>query len=292
MVEWWYPAFTALGAVLFGLSLVDAWPDRRRSTMVLSGLGYGLLLEQLTIIGYDAYVYPVEEYLVAIGDVPLAIGLVWAAILYAGFVTARRGGLGTIGTVAFVAVFALHIDLAMDAIAIRIPYWRWTEPGGWFGVPLGNFVGWFWVAAAYAGWWSLVDRYWNEPSLSLIGTVAVGGIAVPTTGLLLALAVYDSLLWEIGGTLTPAVAPVVLALGVLARANWTPHAASPLVVAVPISIHAFFLSVAIRYAFPGAIIGMGLVMLAVSGVIHAPPAASRRLHRSVPGSVGDSGARE
>lgn len=292
MVEWWYPAFTAIGALLFGFLLIHAWPDRRRTTMVVSGLGYGLLLEKATLIGYDAYVYPVEEYLFAIADVPLAIGFLWAVVLYAGFETARRGGLGAVGTVAFVAVFALHIDLGIDAIAIRIPYWIWRNPGGWFGVPLGNFVGWFWAAAMYAAWWSLVDRYWNDSSLLSVVIAAVGGIAIPAGGLLVALAVYDEILWAIAGTLTPAVAPIVLALGVLVRSNWSPHASSPLVVAVPLVLHVFFLSVAVWYAFPGALIGMGVVMLAVTGLMHIPPNLGRFVSRLAPKAASSSGPSE
>jgi hypothetical protein len=37
----------------------------------------------------------------------------------------------------------------MEPVAVRLGLWRWTPPGGWLGIPVGNFVGW---AVIVAGW--------------------------------------------------------------------------------------------------------------------------------------------
>lgn len=40
----------------------------------------------------------------------------------------------------------------MDAVAIRLGFWRWPIPltDGWFGVPASNFFGWMLVVALYS----------------------------------------------------------------------------------------------------------------------------------------------
>lgn len=286
MVEWSFPVFTALSVVLVGICGVHAGTDRRRLGMLASGVVYGVILEQLTIIGFDAYSYPVASYLVTVADVPIAIGLSWAAILYTGILTARRGGLSGIAVPLFVAVFALHIDLALDVVAIRVGYWEWAEPGGWFGVPLGNFVGWYWVAFSFAGWWELVDGRGRE----LLPTPAatVGGIAAASAGLIGMLYVYDWYLWPGLGQLVPFLAPIVLSLVVVARAGWRPHRASPLVVAVPVLLHLFFLGLAVWFGMGLRIVVLGLVMLGVGVGIHAPPGVFDRSAAVVDeGALGD-----
>ncbi|ACV13088.1 hypothetical protein Huta_2927 [Halorhabdus utahensis DSM 12940] len=271
MVEWAYPAFTLFGALIFGLALSHAWPDRRRTTMVVSGLAYGLLLEQLTILAYEAYSYPVGEYLVTLANVPLAIGLLWASVLYAGYVSARNGGLTGIAAALFVALFALHVDLAIDAVAIRVPYWEWGRWGEWFGVPLGNFVGWFWVAVAYGGWWWFVERQWPDLSRMATGAAVVGGIVVPTGGLMVTLAVYDVLVFPTAGLLAGTAGTVALAIAIVMRAGWQPHAPPTPIAAIPVVTHVFFLGVALWLGYGRGLIAIGLVMLMVSVLVHLPP---------------------
>jgi hypothetical protein len=47
---------------------------------------------------------------------------------------------------ALVGLLGLNIDLAMDAVAIRLDMWHWLGYAGnqeWFGVPYVNFYAWF-----------------------------------------------------------------------------------------------------------------------------------------------------
>ena len=50
------------------------------------------------------------------------------------------------------AVWAILLDLALDAVAIRLGLWTWTirADEGWFGVPWGNFFAWLMVAFWFA----------------------------------------------------------------------------------------------------------------------------------------------
>lgn len=39
--------------------------------------------------------------------------------------------------------FVTAIDLFMDPIAVKSGSWKWIEGGPYFGIPIGNFIGWF-----------------------------------------------------------------------------------------------------------------------------------------------------
>ncbi|MFB6121074.1 MAG: carotenoid biosynthesis protein [Halobacteriaceae archaeon] len=160
-----YVAFTAAMLVAAALCLRDARGDRADVALLGAALAYGIVLEKATIVAFEAYTYPAEQYLVAPLDIPLAIGLGWAAVIYAGVATARGLGVPRVSFPGFVALYALHIDLAMDAVAIRVPYWVWTPPGPWFGVPYGNFFGWFTVALLLPAWYLGLERRLPRPEI-------------------------------------------------------------------------------------------------------------------------------
>ena len=53
------------------------------------------------------------------------------------------------------------LDLAFDAVAIRMGLWTWREVGladGWFGVPAGNFYSWLFVTLVF----SLLTRHLRD----------------------------------------------------------------------------------------------------------------------------------
>jgi len=91
----------------------------------------------------------------------VVIGLSWALII-AGAMRITDG-LGVRRRYApFVdAVLAISLDLAFDAIAIRMGLWTWRGIGpsqGWFGVPAGNFYAWLFVTLGF----STVTRWLRE----------------------------------------------------------------------------------------------------------------------------------
>jgi uncharacterized membrane protein len=59
------------------------------------------------------------------------------------------------------ALLALCLDLAFDAIAIRMGLWTWIgvdASTGWFGVPWGNFYAWLFVTLGF----SLLTRWLRD----------------------------------------------------------------------------------------------------------------------------------
>jgi hypothetical protein len=58
-------------------------------------------------------------------------------------------------------VLAIMLDLAFDAVAIRMGLWTWRDIGldqGWFGVPAGNFYAWLFVTWSF----SFLTRWLRE----------------------------------------------------------------------------------------------------------------------------------
>ena len=159
-----YPVFTVVTALSAFLCLIHAWGDRDAMTLWGGAIVYGLILEKMVIVGFTAYSYPASRYVLSIAGIPLAIAFGWSAVVYAGVATARAMTIPRTALPGFVGLYALHIDLSMDAIAIRVPYWQWTPPGSWFGVPLGNFFGWFCVATFFSAWFFVLRERLNGVS--------------------------------------------------------------------------------------------------------------------------------
>ena len=83
--------------------------------------------------------------------VPVAVALVWAAVISAALALAARRGLRPASARALAAaLFAITLDLMIEPVAVRRGLWGWTPPGPWLGVPIGNFVGWAVIVAGYA----------------------------------------------------------------------------------------------------------------------------------------------
>ncbi|WP_137285499.1 carotenoid biosynthesis protein [Halorussus salinisoli] len=175
-----YPVFTVVMFLTSFLCGLHAWGDRDRLVFYGSAIVYGLLLEKLVILYFQNYTYPAAKMLDFAG-IPIAIGFGWSAVIYGGYTTARAFGLGRRYLPVFAGLYAVHLDLAMDAIAIRVPFWEWTPPGAWFGVPLGNFLGWYLVALFFTFTYQWVSARTDVPLAIGMGTIA-GAVAllIPT----------------------------------------------------------------------------------------------------------------
>jgi uncharacterized membrane protein len=259
--------------------LWDARGDREGLTLYATAVVYGLILEKLVIVAFGAYTYPAESYLFDAFGVPLAIAFGWSAIIYAGTTTARAYGVPLRSLPGFVALYALHVDLSMDAVAIRVPFWTWTPPGPWFGVPLGNFFGWFCVAFLFAGWFELLRRRMSNP-LALGG----GTLAAALVTLLVALELWTTLVESVA-----LGAGILLALGVLsllALVRWPPtFAARPArsAVAATLLFHLFFIGVFVATGTHRTLPVLGVVSVAALGVgigVHALPGRITRRRRT------------
>jgi uncharacterized membrane protein len=141
--------------ILFALSARFAYRTggRQRLIELLSAVPFGLLLEQGDIKIFGSYAYS-QEFFLKLGSVPVAIALAWAMIITSSMFMSDRLGISPRLAPFADAVFAIGLDLSLDAIAIRQGLWHWNIPlnAGFFGVPAGNYYGWLFVAFGFSAW--------------------------------------------------------------------------------------------------------------------------------------------
>jgi putative membrane protein len=93
------------------------------------------------------------------------------------------------------ALFMVMVDMVVDPLSVRGDRWFlgkifWYDPPGpHFGVPISNYLGWFFVAAITIAIFQLLDRWLNRgagkpvgaipsfPSRALLGPMLYAGIA-------------------------------------------------------------------------------------------------------------------
>jgi len=141
----------APAALLLAFLHARAALGTRRALGELLSLGlYGFALERVSMSVFGSHRYGRGWTLAPLG-VPVAVALVWAAVISSALTLAARRGLRPALVRALgAALFAVTLDLTIEPVAVRRGLWQWTPPGPWLGVPIGNFVGWTVIVAAYA----------------------------------------------------------------------------------------------------------------------------------------------
>jgi hypothetical protein len=151
-----------IGAI--GFFVVAAWLALRRGRLpfleLVSAAIFGLLLEQANQVIFETYEYS-PDFLLAIDRAPIVIGLTWALILAGAMRITDALGVRRRYAPIVDSILAISLDLAFDAVAIRMGLWTWRDIGpeqGWFGVPAGNFYSWLFVTVGF----SLFTRWLRE----------------------------------------------------------------------------------------------------------------------------------
>jgi uncharacterized membrane protein len=113
----------------------------------------------LTGFPYGHYVFLVESDLPHIGVIPPIVGALYFGMGYASWVIANLLLNGRIAPLSRHGVVALPLlaafvmtqwDVVMDPAGSTLAKaWVWRDGGGYFGVPLSNFLGWFGVTWLY-----------------------------------------------------------------------------------------------------------------------------------------------
>ncbi|OGK43840.1 hypothetical protein A2957_01850 [Candidatus Roizmanbacteria bacterium RIFCSPLOWO2_01_FULL_38_11] len=112
-------------------------------------------------------------------NVPIVIIFFWAVFIYIGYtivnsffiwlgrrkpnIRNRKIWLLPI-LVFFDGIIVVMIDLFMDPIQVKLGNWKWLEGGSYFGVPPGNFVGWFIVVILSTGLFRLYEYFFPSRS--------------------------------------------------------------------------------------------------------------------------------
>jgi uncharacterized membrane protein len=161
-----YELLVAPAALTLAFRHTRAALGMRRAAGELAALAaYGFALERISMTAFGSHRYG-PGWILAPAGVPLAVALVWAAVISSALALAARRGLRHAASRALAAaLFAVTLDLTMEPVAVRRGLWEWTPPGPWLGVPIGNFVGWVVIVAGYgigAERWAGDGRFGTE----------------------------------------------------------------------------------------------------------------------------------
>ena len=138
--------------VLFGLTIWHASRRGRAAVLeLMTAAVFGILLEWGDILLFGTYTYS-PRFILAIGPVPIIIGLCWAMLIYGAMHYSDMLGLPVRLAPFADAIWVIVLDLALDAVAIRLNLWTWNIAlsEGFFGVPAGNFHAWLYVALGFS----------------------------------------------------------------------------------------------------------------------------------------------
>jgi hypothetical protein len=131
---------------------------------LVSAAIFGLLLEEGDQLIFETYHYA-DAWILQLDRAPLVIGLTWALIIAGAMRITDALGVRRRWAPFVDSVLAIMLDLAFDAIAIRMGLWTWRDipaTDGWFGVPAGNFYAWLFVTLAF----SFLTRWLRDASAS------------------------------------------------------------------------------------------------------------------------------
>ena len=235
--------FVVFEIAAFGLFLLclrhAARQGPARVWQLVAGILYGLLLEWATIQQLHAYHY--GQFVLMLGEVPLMVGVGWGVIIYGVRLFSDATTLPEWARPLLDGLLALNIDLALDALAIRLGMWDWGLglKAQYFGVPFVNFWAWFWVVFAFSAGLRVMARpetfagRWLGP----VGALALGMVDILAMNSLITTVAPAWYVPTIGLTLGVALA-VVLSL----RPRMGREPADPLAFWVPFVFHAFCLA--------------------------------------------------
>ncbi|MBN1263702.1 MAG: carotenoid biosynthesis protein [Candidatus Pacebacteria bacterium] len=165
--------------------------------LLFSGSLTGFIFERLGLkygmIFGGRYVYNLQG--AKFFEVPLAVVFYWAIFIYAGYCLTnsflfwqqkRKPGRkqGNACLLPFLVLTdglaVVAIDLFMDPLQVQAGSWAWLDKGVYFGVPAGNFFGWFLVVVISTGFFRTYEYFYpssagNElPTVPLIPVLAYG----------------------------------------------------------------------------------------------------------------------
>lgn len=238
-----HPFFAAFEIMLMGLFAVCLRHAARRGPatiwQLVAGVVFGLLLEWTTLQQLHAYRY--GRFWLMLGQVPLMVGVAWGVIIYSARLFSDATRLPEWARPLLDGWLALTIDLAMDAVAIRLGMWDWGRglQDQYFGVPYANFWAWFWVVFTF----SVGLRAFAHPAtwagrwLAPVGTILLGLINLIAMNSLMTVDLPEA-------SYTPTIAlmlGVALALIFWLRPRFSLCRSDPLVFWVPFAFHAYFL---------------------------------------------------
>lgn len=210
-------ALTVISVVLFAIASLSHAATTRglrwAATYAVIAVTVGWTAEAIgTTTGWPFGDYSYTDSLgPKIGPVPLVIPLAWLMMAYPTLLAARRVAASRAGQTGYAAALLTSWDLFLDPQMVQAGHWTWHSEAlslpGIPGIPLQNYAGWFLVGLALFSAAALAlpverrrtdDRlpaamlawvyvsnvmahavFWGNPSVALVGGLAMGLLLVP-----------------------------------------------------------------------------------------------------------------
>jgi len=160
-VAWKYsgPTYVVLGALAALLHAAWAFGARRGVALFVAAAGIALgteLLGTSTGFPFGDYEYTSLLGYRIMGQVPFPIPISWFYMLYcalamcARLLSARNDERHRWVWAISAALMLTAWDVAMDPAMVQTAHWVWHEPGAFYGMPLSNWIGWFFTGLIIA----------------------------------------------------------------------------------------------------------------------------------------------
>ena len=160
-LAWKYsgPTYVVLGALAALLHAVWAFGARRGIALFLAAAGIALgteLLGTSTGFPFGDYAYTSLLGYRIMGQVPFPIPISWFYMLYcalamcARLLSARDDERHRWLWASCAALMLTAWDVAMDPAMVHTAHWVWQQPGVFYGMPISNWIGWFFTGLVIA----------------------------------------------------------------------------------------------------------------------------------------------
>ena len=272
MPSTYFILFELIIYIQLALCLRHAWEQGIANLLrLLAGILFGVTLELATIRQLHAYEY--GRFMIMILDVPLCIGVAWSCIIYSSMEFSDATDLPYWARPILDGLLALNIDLALDAVAIRLGFWDWGQGFGfqYFGVPYANFWAWFWVVFSFSlGYHLLVHRadwmgVWLSPLVALV--VGLAGVLGSNSFIVYAIP------FAYNGVVVTMTLLFALGLIISLRPRFYLIPVPSLVFWVPCLSHLYLLSAGLitgAILEPPALLLVALIMIVIAFYLHRP----------------------
>jgi len=157
--------YTAFGLVLIHSSL--SLGKKKTAIFFIIAILFGLVSELLSVkYGYlGRYYYNPQLEPFFFGLVPVMAVISWATIIYLSYTLSnlilkagtkkldiKRSKVHCLVLMIILSsisgFLAVNLDMILDPIVVANHGWFWVDGGAYFGIPISNFVGWFFVTFA------------------------------------------------------------------------------------------------------------------------------------------------
>lgn len=120
------------------------WLGLRSGLLLITVLGmYALVFESIAVISgvpYGHFQYSDVLGPKIAGIVPGVVFLAWTPLLLG--LVGRFRHQSILITIVITTLLLVCVDAVLDPAAVGLKFWRWDEPGIYYGVSLINFAGW------------------------------------------------------------------------------------------------------------------------------------------------------